>query len=198
MKKLFLKCIIRLPGNFLRVFCYKYLLKYNIGRNTRIGKAVINCNYVEIGENVTISGGNTFSCNSLKIGNNTSIFSGNIFQGKSNFTIGENSRIINNHYFDLWNNISVGDRTWIAGRGSQFWTHGSTHTKQGIKELSIVLKNDIYLGSGTNIAPGVTIESNNLIGLGSVLTKDFLQKNTIIGGNPANVIKTEVDWRENW
>ncbi len=76
---------------------------------------------------------------------------------------------------DLWNDISLGNNTWIAGRGSQFWTHGSIHTKLGNKYLSIILKDNIYVGSSCCFAPGVIIENANLIGLGSVITKSFLE-----------------------
>lgn len=197
-KSIFLKIIKHLPVNSVRIFVLKKALGYSIGKNVKIGKVIINCNKVTIGDNVYIASNNIISCNELSIGQKTSIHSGNVFQGSANLSIGANSRIINNHYFDLYNNIEIGNNTWIAGKGSQFWTHGSIYTKLKNKNLSIVLKNDIYIGSASYFAPGVFIESKNLVGLGSVVAKSFLEKRTIIAGNPAVIVKQDIDWRVNW
>lgn len=197
-KALFLKVIKHLPVNSVRVFFLKKMFGYTIGKNVRIGKVIINCNKVTIGDNVYIANNNIISCNELSIGEKTAIHSGNVFLGSANFSIGTNSRIINNHYFDLYNDIEIGNNTWIAGKGSQFWTHGSIHTKLKNKNLSIIIKNDIYVGSASLFAPGVVIESQNLVGLGSVVSKSFIESKTIIAGNPAVIVKQNIDWRANW
>ncbi len=192
-----LKIIKYIPSSFLKVLLFKNLFGYKIGKNVKIGKAMINCKNVFIGDDVFIADRNNFSCNQINIGNSTKIHSENSFLGKGNFKIGNNSRIINNHYFDLWNDISIGNNTWIAGKESQFWTHGSIQTKTK-KDLSIVIKDNIYIGSSTKIAPGVKIESINLVGLGSVVMGQFNESKTIILGNPSKVIKKDIDWRTNW
>lgn len=197
-KSILLRVIKYIPVNSFRIFLLKKIFNYSIGSNVEIGKTIINCNKVTIGDNVNIANNNVIVCNELAIGNNTSIHSGNIIRGSANFSIGNNSRIINNHHFDLWNNIQIGDNTWIAGKNSQFWTHGSIHTKTKTKNLSIVIKNNVYIGSVCSFAPGVLIESGNLIGLGSVVTSSFLESETIIAGNPALVVKHNIDWRINW
>jgi acetyltransferase-like isoleucine patch superfamily enzyme len=198
LKSASLKVIKRIPINTLKVFLLRKMFGYSIGKNVKIGKSIINCNKVYIGDNVYIANSNIINCNELFIGSNTSIHSGNVFQGGSNFSIGNDSRIINNHYFDLWNSIKIGNHTWIAGKGSQFWTHGSIHTKQGIKDLSIRIKDNVYISSGCFFAPGANINSINLIGLGSVISGSFNETNTIIAGNPAKIVKQNLDWRENW
>ncbi len=197
-KSLILRIVKFIPISSLKVFLLRNLLGYSIGKNVRIGKAIINCNTVTIGDNVFIADKNVINCNALMIGNNTSIHSGNIIQGSANFSIGNNSRIINNHFFDLWNSIQIGNNTWIAGKNSQFWTHGSIHTKNKDKDLSINIGDNVYIGSSSLFAPGVRIESVNLIGLGTVVSGVFIENNTIIAGNPAKVVKQNIDWRENW
>ncbi|WP_369765617.1 hypothetical protein [Flavobacterium sp. WC2429] len=197
-KQIVLKIIKHLPFSSLRVFLLRELLGYAIGKNVKIGKSYINCNKVIIGDNVHVANNNNIFCNELLIGSNTVIHSGNVIQGGANFSIGTNSRIINNHYFDLWNNIQIGNNTWIAGRNSQFWTHGSIHTKNSDKDLSITIKDDVYIGSSSLIAPGVKIESVNLIGLGSVVAGIFDENQTIIAGNLSQVVKRNIDWRINW
>ncbi|SEP54881.1 acyltransferase [Flavobacterium urocaniciphilum] len=197
-KSVILKLFKHIPSSSIKVFLLKTLFGYSIGRNVTIGKSIINCSKVNIGDNVKIADNNVFSCSELNIGSNSMIHSGNVFIGSSKFSIGSDSRIINNHYFDLWNNITIGNNTWIAGRNSQFWTHGSIHTKTNTKDLSITIKDNVYVGSSSCFAPGVNIESINLIGLGSVVTNDFNQSNSIIAGNPAKVVKENIDWRKNW
>lgn len=198
LKKILFKLIKVCPSNKFRVIIYKKIFNYKIGTNVQIGKSVINAKNVIIGNNVIIRNNTTISCNSLKIGNNTVIHSGNVISGKNSFKIGENSRIINDHFIDLWNSVEIGNNTWLAGKRSQIWTHGSIHTKTGDKDLSIKIGNDIYIGSNSSISPGVKIESLNLIGLGSVLTKSIDSSRNIIAGNPARIIRENIDWRENW
>ena len=197
-KSIGLRMIKHLPLNSFRIFLLKKIFNYSIGKNVKIGKTIINCAKVTIGDNVYIASKNVIVCNELSIGDNTSIHSGNVIQGSANFYIGDNSRIINNHHFDVWNDIQIGNNSWIAGKNSQFWTHGSIHTKTRNKNLSIVIKDDVYIGSACSFAPGVVIESVNLIGLGSVVTRSFTANETIIAGNPALIVKEAIDWRINW
>ncbi|OXA92214.1 acyltransferase [Flavobacterium hercynium] len=193
-----LRIIKYIPSTIVKVFLLRNALGYTIGKNVKIGKVIINCKKVVIEDNVYLADNNNISCNELFIGAYSSIHSGNVIQGSANFSIGKHSRIINNHYFDVWNNIQIGNNTWIAGKNSQFWTHGSIHTKSKNKDLSIIIKDDVYVGSACCFAPGVIIESENLIGLGSVVTNNFLENKTIIAGNPAVVVKENIDWRTNW
>jgi acetyltransferase-like isoleucine patch superfamily enzyme len=198
IKSISLRIIKFIPNSAFKVFLLKQFFGYSIGENVKIGRVIINCNKVVIGDNVLIADRTIISCNELYIGSNTSIHSGNIIQGSANFYIGNNSRIINNHYFDLWNNIHIGNNTWIAGKNSEFWTHGSIHTKNNEKDLSIKIKDNVYIGSSSLFAPGVVIESVNLVGLGSVVSGIFNESHTIIAGNSAKVVKRNIDWRSNW
>jgi acetyltransferase-like isoleucine patch superfamily enzyme len=198
VKSILLKIIKQLPFSALRVFLLRMLVGYSIGKNVTIGKIFISGDKVTIGDNVFIANNNFFSCKEINIGNETKIQSGNGFIGGGIFTIGTNSRIINNHHFDLCNNIQIGNNTWIAGKNSQFWTHGSIHTKSCNKDLGIVIKDDVYVGSSVCFAPGVQVAATNLIGLGSVIAGIFDESETIIAGNPAKVVKQNINWRTNW
>jgi len=46
-----------------------------------------------------------------------------------------------------------------------------------------------WIGVGAIILPGVTIGENAVVAAGAVVTKD-VAPNTIVGGNPAKLIKT--------
>ena len=198
VKKILFKIIVNCPLNIFRVFIYRNIFNYKIGKNVFIGRSIINASEATIGNDCYLANNSVIICNKLIIGNGTKIQSGNLIQGASSFYIGRNSRIINNHYIDLWNDVEIGDNTWLAGKQSQIWTHGSIHTQTGKKNLNVKIGNDIYIGSNTLIAPGVIIDSLNLIGMGSVVTKSINTSKNIVAGNPATIVKQDIDWRENW
>lgn len=196
--KLFLLRLFKyVPFSSIRIMIMRGAFGYKIGKNVYIGKAYINCKNVTIGDNVKIAMNNNFTCTTLIIGDNTVFHSKNNIVGNGVFKIGDNSRVINNHYFDVWHNITIGNNTWIAGKNSEFWTHGSIHTKTG-KNLDIEIGDHTYVSSSCKFAPGVKIGSINIVGLGSVVTSNFLDDKNIIAGNPAKIVKNNIDWRESW
>jgi len=58
--------------------------------------------------------------------------------------------------------------------------------------LPIVLGDNVWLGGGVIVLPGVSIGDNSVIGAGSVVTKD-VPANVIAVGNPARVIRAVPD-----
>ena len=55
-------------------------------------------------------------------------------------------------------------------------------------EQSIVINENVWIGSNVVILPGVKIGKNSIIGAGSIVTKSF-DENSLIGGNPAKLIR---------
>lgn len=55
----------------------------------------------------------------------------------------------------------------------------------------IVIEDNVWLGGGAILLPGVTIGRNAVVGGGAVVSRD-VPANTVVGGNPARVIK-EID-----
>jgi len=67
-----------------------------------------------------------------------------------------------------------------------------THKQQRIKELkkkdTVVIGNDVWIGTGAQILLGVKIGDGAIVAAGSVVTKD-VPPYTVVGGVPAKVIK---------
>ncbi|GAA0450721.1 maltose O-acetyltransferase [Actinoplanes capillaceus] len=53
----------------------------------------------------------------------------------------------------------------------------------------IVIGDNVWLGSGAIVLPGVTIGDNTVVGAGTVVTRD-LPANVVAVGNPARVVRT--------
>lgn len=106
-----------------------------------------------------------------------------------NLEIGANSSLGPN--VDCYNQgrISIGANTVISQKS---YLCASTHDYTKI-DFPLILK-PITIGSGVWVAadafigPGVSIEDNAVIAARSVVNKN-VDKNTIVGGNPAKIIK---------
>lgn len=88
--------------------------------------------------------------------------------------------------------VIIGDRVMFAPN-VQIYT--ATHpldakTRATWLEFAkpITIGNDVWIGGGAIICPGVTIGNGAVIGAGSVVTKD-VPDNVVVGGNPAKIIK---------
>lgn len=53
----------------------------------------------------------------------------------------------------------------------------------------IVIGNNVWIGAGAIVLPGVTIGDNAVVGAGSVVTKN-VEANTVVAGDPAKPIKS--------
>lgn len=103
------------------------------------------------------------------------------------FVLGANAMVTTNHYFDATGGIRIGDGSWIAGLGSQFWTHGL-----GVVDRSVAVGRYCYIGSAVRFAPGARVGDLTVVGLGSVVTHDLSSHDqALIAGFPAAVVHDE-------
>ncbi|MDR2149062.1 MAG: acyltransferase [Tannerella sp.] len=87
--------------------------------------------------------------------------------------------------------IQIGDHCQIT-TGVKFFTHGGGWVfRSKYPDFDtfgkIIVKDNVYIGNNSLIMPGVTINSNVIIGAGSVVTKS-VQSGKIVAGNPAKII----------
>jgi maltose O-acetyltransferase len=60
------------------------------------------------------------------------------------------------------------------------------------KALPVTIGDNVWLGGGVIVCPGVTIGANTVVGAGAVVTKD-LPAGVLAVGNPARVVRTLED-----
>lgn len=132
----------------------------------------------------------------MSCGTNVNVAKGARFGNGKFIEIGNNSGI--GMYAKVPNDIIIGEDVMMGVNVTIF---GSNHVfdrtdipmrKQGMrKEQPVIIEDDVWIGSNSIIMPGRKISKGTIIGAGSVVTKDFPEY-SIIGGNPARLIKSRI------
>ncbi len=99
------------------------------------------------------------------------------------FLLGAGSIVTTGHKIDFTDRVVIGRRSILGGRNSSLWTHNRQRT------LPIEIGSFAYVGSEIRIAPGGTIPSNCIVGIGSVITGEITTEGHLIAGVPAKVLK---------
>lgn len=145
----------------------------------------------------------------IQIGNNTVIKGELLIYGHGGrIKIGEFCFIGEHSYIWSAKNIEIGNRVLISHNVNihdsndhpinpvlrhEHYKHilsiGHPKFNIGLNEKDIIIKDDVWIGFNAIILKGVTIGEGAIVGAGSVVTKDVAPF-TVVGGNPARVIKT--------
>ena len=84
--------------------------------------------------------------------------------------------------------ITIEDNVQIGPEVTMVTTNHDFKDRMVLRCRGIHLKKNVWIGARTLILPGVTVGENAVIAGGAVVTKD-VEPNTVVGGNPAKVIK---------
>lgn len=190
--------ISRVPSGKLRVSLYRALLGYRIdegwiGMHTVIAVDRFVAKDIKIGNRNRIVGpfefnagmccrighDNEFSCENWVLGPGFEC----VHYGRK-MLIGDHVMFTSGHFIDVVGEVRIGERTWLAGRGSQIWSHGL-----GVVERDVVIGANCYIGSAVRICPGASVPDDSVLAMGSVLTKAIKTRQCLIGGVPARVIR---------
>lgn len=113
--------------------------------------------------------------------------------GGRNFYLGDNVYINFNLTLVDDVDIIVGDNVMIAPNVTITTANHPLDPSKRRKGLQyakkVIIENNVWLGAGVIIMPGVTIGENTIIGAGSIVTKN-IPSNVVAVGNPCRVIKT--------
>lgn len=126
------------------------------------------CDYgkhIFLGNNVIININCTFiDCNKIEIGNNVLIAS-HVQIYTATHPVSPKERLVSD---------------WKENSGTPYFR---TYA------LPVKIEDNVWIGGGVIILPGVTIGRNSVIGAGSVVTKS-IPENSVAFGNPCRVIRT--------
>jgi maltose O-acetyltransferase len=133
-------------------------------------------------------------------GSNVSIDKGAVFGKGDRIRIGDNSGI--GAYCTIPNgsiigdNVMMGRNVYILSQNHRFDRLDIPMSKQGFTPPQpVVIDDDVWIGNDVRILLGRHIARGSIIGLGSVLTKDFPEY-SIVGGNPAKLIGSRIKSKE--
>lgn len=122
-----------------------------------------------------------------------------------NFYFGNNCEVNMNCVFLDDNRISIGDNALIAPNVQIYTAFHPTNAKDRFGEpkedgsfafcktqtAPVTIGDNVWIGGGAIIMPGVTIGDNVVIGAGSVVTRD-IPSDKIACGNPCRVIRDNI------
>lgn len=162
-------------GYLLYVFVGSWLPHYQLGYSWPISKRIKQ-----------IAGKLMFE----KCGKNVDI--GRHVSFSSKVSLGDNSSIGDNAYIN--GTLTIGNNVMVAANCAFIATNHVISrvdipmNQQGEIEKPIIIDDDVWIGYGVTILPGVHIGKGSIIAAGAVCSKD-VPEYVIVGGVPAKMIK---------
>lgn len=104
--------------------------------------------------------------------------------------IGENVYIGSYSNIRCSGKIKIGNNVRIAQHVSIIDSNYEISNSEiiGIKTNEIIIEDNVWIGTGAIILPGVILKKGSIIGAGSIVNKDVNEK-SLFAGNPARFIK---------
>jgi len=137
----------------------------------------------------------SFSARVGRFNKNSYIGTHVVLKNIKHMRVGENFSLHDFCYVDAVGGVTIGKNVSIAHGSSLIsFNHGWDDVSLPIKyndinQAPIIIEDDVWIGCGVRIMPGVTIGRRSIIAAGSVVVRD-VPGNTVVGGIPARVIKS--------
>ncbi len=113
----------------------------------------------------------------------------------NNVRFGQNCAINHGVFILGRNNISIGDNVILSANcmliDSGFDAHvyhSSEFPVYSYIDSHIIIEDNVWLGAGCIVLPGVTIGRNSIVAAGAIVTKN-VPSFSIVAGNPARVVR---------
>ena len=194
-QSIFTLCDVKIENNNKLLLENAYLSRVKIHINGKNNHVTIKGKYLR-GELIVIGEGNTIYIDKhIYLANMRIVVRGNKCEIKIGKYVTTGSAYIacmgKNNY------VHIGDDCMLA-ENVDIWatdTHEIIDKNNNILNHSkpIILKDHVWIGKGTAILKGVTIESGSIVGMSSLVTKD-IEQCTLYAGSPAKKLKENVTW----
>lgn len=159
-----------------RKFLWSATLNYDGAVSLVIRYSMLSAEAKVVGSNVYIGRSVSLkNCKGASFGSNVSIHEMCYIDAKGGLQIG--------------NDVSVAHHTSIL-TFNHTWNEAGLPIKYNPLELKpVVIEDDVWIGCGVRIMPGVKIGHRSVVAAGAVVTKD-VPNGTLVAGVPARVIRT--------
>nr|WP_257985630.1 acyltransferase [Bacillus canaveralius] len=165
------------------------------------------------GDNNTVRLGDKCFLNNVKVyinGNNNKVIVGNrvallnteiyIEDDNNEVIIGDKTTIFGNTHL-----ACIEGKRIIIGNDCMFssdivFRTGDSHsiiTRNGIRvneSKDIIIGNHVWIGNKVIITKGAYVCDNSIVGTGAIVTKHFNEEGVVLAGNPAKIIKKNINW----
>ena len=127
-------------------------------------------------------------------GNNVAVFSNVYLRNIHNIEIGDNVSIHPMCYIEgsgglkIGSDVSIAHNTTIMTEEHIYEDLNVNIKDQGCEHKSTIIESNVWVGAGCRILAGSNLQSGSIVAAGAVV-KGNVDKNTIVGGVPAKVIK---------
>ena len=97
--------------------------------------------------------------------------------------------------------IIIGEDCMFSGEISIWATDGhavlDNSNKKAINNITtpVTIGNHAWIGTRATLLKNTNIKNNSIVGAGSVVTSNFNKSNVIIAGNPAKIVRENIDWQ---
>ena len=134
---------------------------------------------------LTFSGKAVFG-EGINIRNNGTIFFGD------GFCCNANARITCGSSISIGNNVLIGWNSSIRDSNGHAISQGGVQIPDN---KPVFIGDHVWIGAEAHILRGTSINNDSVVGFGSIVASQFPQTNVIIAGNPAKVIKDNIEWK---
>jgi acetyltransferase-like isoleucine patch superfamily enzyme len=103
-----------------------------------------------------------------------------------NVFINQNCTMYDLGGIDIADDVMIGPNVSLITSGHPL---EPAQRRTGVTAKPIVIESGVWIAAGATVIGGVTVGKNSVVAAGSVVTKD-VAPNTLVGGNPARVIRS--------
>lgn len=146
------------------------------------------CLNLKMGSTLIFSGKAQFS-RGVRIKNKGLIAFGNNFHANRNCIISCTNRIVFGDNDLLGWNIVLRDSDGHTIRTNKHLTNGMRKDKE-----NVIIGNHVWIASECHILKGTIIPDDCVVGYRSLVNKTFTERNTIIAGHPAIIVRRDIEW----
>lgn len=121
------------------------------------------------------------------------------------FDIGENAEVVigNGGYINCNTNLIIMHKLVIGDNCAISWNcqfldedfHEISYPNKRERDSSITIGNNVWIGCGVKIYKGTVIPDGCVVASDSIIKGVFNIENSLIGGNPAKIIKENIEWK---